>query len=198
MEMMLIYLAASVLVAVLLYAVVIYNALVRLKNNVAKAWANITVLLKQRSDEIPKLVDVCKGYMQHERQALEAVVKARQAVNHYSDKQDIDHLGQAETLLRHQVHQLFARAEAYPELKANQQFYHLQQRISGLENQIADRREFFNDSVNLYNTRIEEFPDLLIARLANYRHKDLLVFTDDQVVPMWSTQQGLQPDAVIN
>ena len=181
MELIPLILFISIALALLLYGIVIYNAFVRLRNNVLKAWSNIDVLLKQRSDEIPKLVNVCKGYMQHERQTLQAVITARSAVSQFSQAHDLDHLGQAETQLRQGVHQLFALAEAYPELKADQQFNYLQQRISSLENQIADRREFFNDSVTLYNTRQEEFPDLFIAKLLKLKPETLLVFAEQEL-----------------
>lgn len=173
----------SVVVSVLLillaaYAVMLYNALVRLKHGVSKAWSNIDVLLKQRHDELPKLVETCKQYMQHERTTLEAVITARQAVSTAQAKGDMNALGKAETGLRAGLGQLFALAENYPELKANESFQHLQQRISGLENGIADRRELYNEAVNLNNVRIEQFPDVLIARFFAFKAAELLHFSD--------------------
>src|SRR5688572_5241538 len=154
-------LAALMIVAV--YGVMIYNSLVNLKHNVSKAWANIDVLLKQRHDEIPKLIEVCKQYRQFEQDTLQRVVEARSKVFAASQSQNVGALGQAETSLRASLGNLFAVAEAYPELKTNEQFLNLQARISGLENAIADRREFYNESVNLNNVRIEQFPDVIIA-----------------------------------
>ena len=160
------------------WGVSLYNALVRLKHGVSKAWSNIDVLLKQRHDELPKLVETCKQYMQHERQTLEAVISARNAVSNAREQHDIGALGTAETGLRLGLGKLFALAENYPELKANESFQFLQQRISGLENGIADRRELYNEAVNLNNVRIEQFPDVLIARQFNFTAAELLRFTD--------------------
>ena len=160
------------------FGVFIFNQLVTLKHNVGKSWSNIDILLKQRHDELPKLVETCKQYMQHERTTLERVVAARQAVASAREKTDMGALGKAESGLRAGLGQLFALAENYPELKANQSFQHLQQRISGLENGIADRRELYNEAVNLNNVRIEQFPDVLIARLFAFKEAVLLEFSD--------------------
>lgn len=171
----------AILVALLLagaYAVILYNALVRLKHGVGKAWSNIDVLLKQRHDELPKLVETCKQYMQHERSTLERVIAARNAVAGARERGDLGALGQAESGLRAGLGQLFALAENYPQLKANENFQFLQQRISGLENGIADRRELYNEAVNLNNVRIEQFPDVLIARMFGFRPAELLVFSE--------------------
>lgn len=168
-------------VVVILYLVMIYNALVRLKNNVSKAWANIDVLLKQRHDELPKLVDTCKQYMQYEQETLARVTEARSRVASARAAQDVAALGEAEGALRAGIGRLFALAEAYPELKANEHFLHLQARISGLESAIADRREFYNDSVNVHNVRIEQFPDLLIARLCGFAPFELLRFASSEL-----------------
>jgi len=162
--------------ALTLYGIAIYNALVTLKHNVFKAWANIDVLLKQRHDELPKLIEVCKQYRDFEQSTLQRVVEARSRVQGASQSQDMAALGAAETGLRASLAQLFAVAEAYPELRSNQQFLNLQGRISALESAIADRREFFNESVNLHNVRIEQFPDVIVARLFDYHPKVLLEF----------------------
>lgn len=166
----------GVIVVVLGYAVVIYNNLVGLKHGVSQAWSNIDVLLKQRHDELPKLVETCKQYMKHERETLEQVMKARAAVASARESHNVGGLGEAEGLLRMGLGNLFAVAEAYPDLKANESFRHLQQRITGLENDIADRREFYNASVNANNVRIEQFPDLIIARLLGFGSAELLEF----------------------
>ena len=173
-------LVIAVLLVLLAYVVVTYNGLVQLKHGVSKAWANIDVLLKQRHDELPKLVDVCKQYMTYEQEILERVMQARALVADAREHQDAAELGPAETSLRTGLIRLFAVAEAYPELKANDNFRYLQQRISGLENAIADRREFYNDSVNLNNVRIEQFPDVLIARLFGFRERALLEFSEEE------------------
>lgn len=165
-------------VAVLVYFVGLYNGLVRLKHGVAKAWANIDVLLKQRHDELPKLVEVCKQYMKYEQETLERIMQARSRVQAAQAAGDVKALGEAEGLLRVGLGNLFAVAEAYPELKANERFQHLEARISGLENAIADRREFYNESVNALNVRIEQIPDVLVARLFNFRPAELLEFAE--------------------
>lgn len=161
-----------------LWLVGVYNNLVSLKHNVSKAWANIDVLLRQRHDELPKLVETCKQYMKHEAATLQSIIQARSDVAQARERQDMRGLGQAETGLRTGLGQLFALAEHYPELKANETFKFLQQRISGLESAIADRREFYNDSVNLNNVKIEQFPDVLIARFFNFKSAELLRFSD--------------------
>jgi LemA protein len=165
-----------VLVLLIYYAINIYNHLVRIKHNVSKAWSNIDVLLKQRHDEIPKLVETCKQYMKFEKETLEKVMQARSQVSAARQSQDMASLGAAEGMLRMGLGNLFAVAEAYPDLKANDNFQHLQTRISSLESAIADRREFYNESVNINNTRIEQFPDIIIARLLNFAARDLLEF----------------------
>ncbi len=160
------------------YAVVIYNRLVSLKHGVSKAWSNIDVLLKQRHDELPKLVETCKQYMQYEQETLERVMKARAAVSEARERGDVGALGAAEGQLRFGLGNLFAVAEAYPDLKANDTFQHLQSRISGLEDSIADRREFYNESVNNNNVRIEQFPDVIVARMFNFKSAELLEFEE--------------------
>jgi len=170
----------GVVAVVLVYAVVIYNNLVSLKHNVSKAWANIDVLLKQRHDELPKLVETCKQYMGFEQETLTKVMEARSRVAQAREAGDVKALGPAETQLRMGLGNLFAVAEDYPDLKTNETFQHLQSRISGLENTIADRREFYNESVNLNNVRIEQFPDVIIARMLNFRERDLLEFSEEE------------------
>src|SRR6202795_2491400 len=139
----------------LLYLIIMYNELVRLRNDNDRAWANIDVLLKQRRDEIPNLVETVKGYMQHERQTLVAVTQARAASMNAAS---IGQKAQADLMLTGALRGLFAVAENYPQLKANENFLRLQNRIPELEERIADRREFFNDDVHAYKTRISTGP----------------------------------------
>ena len=171
---------ALIAVAVI-WAVMAYNGLVGLKHNVTKSFANIDVLLKQRHDELPKLIDTCKQYMQHEQATLEKVIAARAKVSNARESQDVAAVGRAETGLRSGLGQLFALAESYPDLKANEQFVQLQARISSLENSIADRREFYNESVNINNVRIEQFPGVLVARLFNFKAFELLKFAAEEL-----------------
>jgi LemA protein len=159
------------------YGISLYNHLVKVKHAVAQAWANIDVLLKQRHDELPKLVEVCKQYKQFEQETLQKVIVARSQVQAARETQDIPALGQAEGMLRAGLGGIFAVAEAYPELKANENFMQLQSRISSLENGIADRRELYNESVNINNVQIEVFPASIIARLFNFGAKPLLEFS---------------------
>ena len=163
------------------YVIGIYNHLVRLKHNVSKAWSNIDVLLKQRHDEIPKLVETCKQYMKFEQETLEKVMLARSRVAQARQEQDVPGLGLAEGALRMGLGQLFALAEDYPELRANENFQHLQTRITTLENTIADRREFYNESVNINNIGIEQFPDIIVARLFGFGARYLLEFEASEV-----------------
>ena len=163
------------------YLILIYNRLVNLKHDTAKAWSNIDVLLKQRHDELPKLVETCKQYMRHERETLKAVMRARSNVSSAREQHDLPALGNAEGQLRQGLFQLFAAVEAYPDLKANTAFRTLEARITGLENAIADRREFYNDCVNTNNIRLEEFPDLFVARFFGFESFDLLDFSDQEI-----------------
>ena len=158
-------------IGLIAYLVNTYNTFVRLSNNIDKGWSNIDVILKQRYDELPKLVEVCNSYMTHERETLEAVTKARAA---YGASMTVDAKARAENQLTSALGSLFAVAEQYPDLKANEEFLHVQQRISVLESTIADRREFYNDSVNLYNIRIEQIPSNWVAQQSGYQARPLL------------------------
>ena len=161
-----------------MYFVNVYNGLIRLSRNIDKAWANIGVLLKQRHDEIPKLVKICEGYMQYERETLEKITAARTSCLQVKGAADsAKKEGELSGLLRH----LFAVAENYPDLKANQNFLQLQQRASYLEGQIADRRELYNDSVNNYNIRIHQIPDMLIAGALSMKEKELFKAKDAEI-----------------
>ncbi|HZU44131.1 MAG TPA: LemA family protein [Terriglobales bacterium] len=160
----------------LTYIVIIYNGLVRLRNDIDKAWANIDVLLKQRHDELPNLVATCKGYMQYEQQTLERITQARTA---YMRAATVGEKAQADLLTTGALRGLFAVAENYPDLKANNNFLQLQKRISELEDMIADRREFFNDDVNTYNVRIQQLPDVIIASMMKLQHREMFKVSDD-------------------
>lgn len=173
---MLAFILLAALAALIVYGAILYNNLVKLKHGVRKAWANIDVLLKQRHDELPKLVETCKQYMQYEQDTLERVLQARTAVQAAREGADMGALGAAEGRLRLRLGNLFALAEAYPELKANETFRHLQGRVTGLEDAIADRREFYNDAVNLNNVRVYQAPDLVVARLLGFGPAELLEF----------------------
>lgn len=164
---------AVVLIGIIIivgYFISVYNSLVRLKNNIEKAWSNINVLLKQRHDELGKLLKTVKGYMKYEERVLKEVTAARTA---FLDAQTVTDKAHADGMMAGALKSLFAVAENYPDLKANQNFIQFQGRISELEGQLSDRREFYNDSVNTYNIRIEQIPDVFIARMLGYTKKDL-------------------------
>jgi len=170
----------GIIIVLLIYCIGLYNHLVTVKHAVAKAWANIDVLLKQRHDELPKLVEVCQQYKQFEQVTLQKVIEARSQVQSAREHQDIPALGQAESMLRAGLGGLFEVAEAYPELRANENFMQLQHRITSLENGIADRRELYNEAVNINNVQIEVFPASIIAKLFSFGEKPLLEFSSTE------------------
>ncbi|MDT8418951.1 MAG: LemA family protein [Desulfuromonadales bacterium] len=159
-----------ILLGLILYVILIYNGFVQLKNNINRDWSNIDVLLKQRYDELPKLIKVCEGYMQHEQKTLEAVIKARSMAG--AARTDQDRM-QTQNALSDTLKSLFMVVERYPDLKADAGFRQLSNRVSELEDQIADRRELYNATVTIYNTRIDQFPDVLIARPFNFTGRNL-------------------------
>lgn len=152
------------------YIVGIYNSLIRLKNDIDKSFSNIDVLLKQRNDELPKLIATVKGYMKHEKTLLESLTKARTS---FMNATSLSGKAKASNMISEALKTLFAVAENYPNLKANENFKQLQERISGVENEIADRREFYNDSVNTFNIRIESFPDMFVAQMMKLQKREL-------------------------
>lgn len=177
---MFLWIMLGVMMMAVVYTISLYNHLVGVKHAVAKAWANIDVLLKQRHDELPKLVEVCKQYKQFEQKTLQKVINARNQVQTARETKNIPALGAAEGALRASVSGLFAVAEAYPELRANESFMQLQSRITSLENAIADRREFYNESANINNVQIEVFPASIVASMFNFEAKPLLEFAAEE------------------
>ena len=167
----------SLFAGLVLWGILLYNQLVVLKNNTEKAWSNIDVLLKQRNEELPKLISVCKEHMQYEQATLQKVMEARNRVASAMQSGNMGALGAAENELRIGLGNLFAVAEAYPELKASESCQHLRERITNLEDAIADRREFYNDSAAINNTRIEQFPDVLVAKTFSFKRFRLMSFT---------------------
>jgi len=162
--------------AILIYAVMMYNGLIRLRKNIDKAWSNIEVLLKQRSDELPKLIDTAQEYMEYERDVLQNVTEARTEVQKASSPGEA---ADANESLRGALGEFFAVAEDYPELKANTSFQQLQDRISSIEEQIADRREFYNESVNTFNIRIDQIPYNIVANMMGYTEKELFEASEE-------------------
>ena len=158
-----------------IYTVILYNSLVRLRNENDRAWANIDVLLKQRHDEIPNLLETVKGYMQQEQQTLLAVTQARAASMNAAS---IAQKAVADLKMASALRGLFGVAENYPQLKANENFLKLQNRITELEERIADRREFFNDDVTVYNTRIGQIPEVLVASFLSLKPRTMFKVAD--------------------
>ncbi|MEE3188904.1 MAG: LemA family protein [Candidatus Neomarinimicrobiota bacterium] len=138
----------------------VYNGLVQVRENIKKSWANIDVLLMQRSDEIPKLIKTVKAFATHEKEMFDSVMAAREK---YLGASSVGEKADADNMLSGALKSVFALSEAYPELRSNENYIQFQNRISGLENEIADRREFYNESVNNYNIRIQSLPDVWIA-----------------------------------
>jgi len=178
----------AIIVAVILYAVGIYNALVNLRNRVKNAFAQIDVQLTRRYDLIPNLVEAVKGYMKHERETLEAVINARNAASSSLDaaKADpsngdlIQKLGAAEGLLGGALGRLFALSEAYPDLKANQNMMQLQEELTSTENKVAFSRQAFNDAVLSYNNKAENFPNNVIAGMFRFELASFLEIQSEE------------------
>ncbi|MCC6438152.1 MAG: LemA family protein [Acidimicrobiales bacterium] len=169
-------------VGVLLYTVATYNGLVKLRNRIEAAWAQIDVQLKRRYDLIPNLVETVKGYATHERDTLEAVINARNramAAPSGSHEQ-----AEAENVITGALRQVFALSEAYPDLKANQNFAQLQEELTSTEDRIAYSRQFFNDSVLKYNSKIQAFPGVILANMMGFKAREYFEADDDSRGPV--------------
>lgn len=176
----------GVIVVVAVYLVILYNRLVSLRQTVSQAWSDISVQLKQRHDLVPNLVETVKGYAGHERETLEAVTAARNAAVSAADP---NAQAKAENMLTGALRQLFALAEAYPDLKANENFLHLQAELSDLENKIAASRRFFNNAVQEYNTAIEQFPAVLIARQFGFTSSEFFELDESEAAAVATPPQ---------
>ena len=152
---------ALIIIVLVAWYVGTYNAFIQLKADIPKALANIDVLLKQRHDELPKLIASVKGYMKHEKGTLTELTQARTA---WMKAKTIEHKAKLDNQISSALKTIFAVAENYPQLRASENFQHLQQRISGIENELADRREFYNDSTTTFNVRIKQFPANIVAK----------------------------------
>jgi len=166
-----------VLAIIVNYLLSIYNGLIMLKNNTRKNWANIDVLLKQRTDLIPNLVSTVQGYMKHEKEAIQMVSEAREKMIAAGT---INEKTEAHIELTMALKTILALAENYPRLMANENFLKLQEQLAGIENEIADRRELYNDSVNIYNTRIESIPDVIFTRLLGCSKEEYFKATEEE------------------
>jgi LemA protein len=164
-----IWILLAIVVLVGLYVMVTYNGLVSLRNKIENAWAQIDVQLKRRYDLIPNLVETVKGYASHERETLEAVVQARNMAMAATGPHD---QAQAENMITGALKSVFALSEAYPDLKANQNFLNLQEELTGTEGRIAYARQYYNDSVVRYNTKIQTFPANQIASRFRFAERE--------------------------
>jgi LemA protein len=150
------------------WLIAIYNGIIIVRNNVQKTWKNIDVVLQQRNEELPKLIDTCKAYMKHEWGLLNKLTDLRTG---YTMAKEISQKVNIENELTGLLSKLTMVWEQYPDLKAVQSFLQIQDRVSAVESKIADYRETFNDSVNIYNIQIERFPDLIMAKAMNCRRQ---------------------------
>jgi len=171
----------ALVVVVGIYLVVLYNGLVSLRNRIENAWAQIDVQLKRRYDLIPNLVETVKGYAAHERETLEAVIQARNMAMQPHTPQE---QAQAENVISGALKSIFALSEAYPDLKANQNFLNLQEELTGTEGRIAYARQFYNDTVYRYNTKIQSFPAVLIAKRMRFAEREYFEAEDETRGPV--------------
>jgi LemA protein len=169
-----------VVVLLALYAIVSYNGLVSLRNRIENAWAQIDVQLKRRYDLIPNLVETVKGYAAHERETLDAVITARNAGMNAQGPHD---QAEAENQISGALKSLFALSEAYPDLKANQNFAQLQEELTGTEGRIAYARQFYNDTVYRYNTKVQSFPANLLANMFRFSEREYFQADDESRGP---------------
>jgi LemA protein len=164
-------------IVIVLFAIIVYNSLVRLRNQVKNSWAQIDVQLKRRNDLIPNLVNAVKGYMKHEKSVLENVTKARAAM---ASAEGVETKAQASNMLSQSLKSLFAVSENYPDLKANQNFMQLQEEITGTENKISYSRQHYNDIVMHFNTKIETFPNNMFANMLNFNQEKMFEATEQE------------------
>ena len=170
MSYVIIFVLVLILFSLISWFLTVYNGLIQVKENIKKSWANIDVLLMQRSDEIPKLVKVLKSFVKHEKKMFDSIMEAR---SFYLGAISVSEKADADSEMSSALKSIFALSEAYPELRSNDNFLKLQERISGLENDIADRRELYNESVNNFNIRIQSLPDALIANYMNLASEEM-------------------------
>ena len=170
MSYVVIFVSVLILFSLISWFLTVYNGLIQVKENIKKSWANIDVLLMQRSDEIPKLVKVLKSFVKHEKKMFDSIMEAR---SFYLGASTVSEKADADNEMSSALKSIFALSEAYPELRSNDNFLKLQERISGLENDIADRRELYNESVNNYNIRIQSLPDAFIANSMNLAAEEM-------------------------
>ncbi len=164
-------------VAVAFIMIQIYNSLLAVNENINKAWANIDVTLKQRYDELPQLLKICEQYVEYEEDMIQKIMSAREKM---VQGKDVIEKAAGFNELTAGIKGLLAVSEAYPDLKANVQYAQIQSRLSHLEETLADRREFYNDSVNIFNTRIQQIPDVFFANILGYQRKQMFEVNNEE------------------
>lgn len=174
---MIFYIILGLIALLIIYGIAVYNRLIKLKNRVENAWSQIDVQLQRRHDLIPNLIETVKGYMKHERETLESVTKARTAL---MSAQGVAEKAMADNMLTNALKTLFAVAESYPDLKASQNFLELQVELKGTEDKIAFSRQFYNDSVQRFNTEIQLFPNNIIANMLGFKEKEYFEVKDEE------------------
>jgi LemA protein len=175
------WIVLGLVVLLVLFGIVTYNALVKLRNQIENAWAQIDVQLKRRYDLIPNLVETVKGYASHEQETLERVIQAR---NMAIQAQGPHEQAEAENVISGALKSIFALSEAYPDLKANQNFLNLQEELTGTEGRIAYARQFYNDSVFRYNTKIQSFPAVIVAGALKFSEREYFEADDESRGPV--------------
>jgi LemA protein len=180
-RMVVLLIVVAVVIVIGLWVLLTYNGLVRLRNRIENAWAQIDVQLRRRYDLIPNLVETVKGYVTHERETLESVTQARAAA---LNAQGVAQQAQAENALTGTLKSLFAVSEAYPELKANENFLALQEELTGTEGRITYARQFYNDTVLRYNTKIQSFPSSVLAGMFGFAQREYFEADDESRGPV--------------
>jgi LemA protein len=175
--MVILYVVIAVIAVIILWIIGVYNSLIRSKNRVDEAWSDIDVQLKRRYDLIPNLVETVKGYADHEKEVFQKVTEARAAA---MQAKGMEEKGKAENMLSNTLKSLFAVSEAYPELKASENFLKLQDELSDTENKIQASRRFYNTNVRDFNTKIQQFPTTVIAGMLGFKSRDFFQVEDEK------------------
>lgn len=178
--MVFLWVIGGVVVVLGLWALFTYNAFVRLKNQVENAWSQIDVQLKRRTDLIPNLINTVKGYAKHERETLDSVTQARAQMMDAQESGNTKDVAEAENMLSGTLKSLFAVAESYPDLKANSNFLQLQEELTGTENKVSAARQYFNDMVMSFNTKLQSFPASIIGNMFGFKEEEFFEIPEEQ------------------
>lgn len=177
----LVWIAIGVLAAIVLYFIYIYNRFITLRNQAENAWSQIDVQLKRRFDLIPNLIETVKGYVKHEKETLTQITQAR---TEFLKATNLAGKAKAENMLEQSLKSIFAVAESYPNLKANENFLQLQEELSGTESKIAYSRQFYNDTVQNFNVKLETFPSNMIGNMFNFQKKEFFEADEKEREPV--------------